>query len=160
MNGGDRLRNPRWVLVAVAAVALVVLFLVLRPGDDEETAPEPSPSPTATAEASPTPTVTAEPTETPEPSPTATATLDAVEIEVEEGRVEGPGRVRVTQGDRVALDVEADVTDEVHVHTYDLFFDVTPNRPARVRFRADIPGVFEVELEQSGVPLTMLEVSP
>jgi FtsP/CotA-like multicopper oxidase with cupredoxin domain len=156
------MRNARWVLLAVAAVALVVLFLVLRPGDDEETAPapSPSPSPTDTAEPSPTPTATAEPTETPEPSPTATATLDAVEIEVEEGRVEGPARVRVTQGDRVALDVEADVTDEVHVHTYDLLFDVTPNRPARVRFRADIPGVFEVELEQSGVPLTMLEVSP
>jgi FtsP/CotA-like multicopper oxidase with cupredoxin domain len=154
------MRNARWVLVAVAAAALVVLFLVLRPGDDEDAAPEPSPSPTATAEPSPTPTATAEPTETAEPSPTATATLDAVEIEVEEGRVEGPAQVRVTQGDRVALDVEADVSDEVHVHTYDLLFDVTPNRPARVRFRADITGVFEVELEGSSVLLTRLVVSP
>jgi hypothetical protein len=83
-----------------------------------------------------------------------------VEIEIEEGRVQGPSRIRVTQGDRVAIEVEADVTDQVHVHTYDLLFDVTPNQPAQIRFRAGIPGVFEVELEDAGLLLTMLEVTP
>jgi hypothetical protein len=145
------MRNARWILLAAGAAALVILFVVLNPGEDEE--PSTGPSPTAT-EPSPTPT------ETPEPSPTATGTLDAVEIEVEEGRVEGPARIRASQGDQVAIEVKADVTDQVHVHTYDLFFDVSPNRDAQIRFRADITGVFEIELEDAGLPLTMLEVSP
>lgn len=145
------MRNARWILLAAGAAALVILFVVLNPGEDEE--PSTGPSPTAT-EPSPTPT------ETPEPSPTATGTLDAVEIEVEEGRVEGPARIRASQGGQVAIEVKADVTDQVHVHTYDLFFDVSPNRDAQIRFRADITGVFEIELEDAGLPLTMLEVSP
>jgi hypothetical protein len=142
------MRNARWILLAAGVAALVVLFVVLNPGEDEEPSTQPSPGPTES------------PTETPEPTPTATGTLDAVEIEVEEGRVEGPARIRTSQGDRVAIEVKADVTDQVHVHTYDLFFDVSPNRDARIRFRADITGVFEIELEDAGLPLTMLEVSP
>jgi hypothetical protein len=145
------MRNARWILLAAGAAALVILFLVLNPGEDEE--PSTQPTPTAT-EPSP------RPTESPEPTPTATGTLDAVEIEVEEGRVEGPGRIRSSQGDRVAIEVKADVTDQVHVHTYDLFFEVSPNRDAQIRFRADITGVFEIELEDAGLTLTMLEVSP
>jgi hypothetical protein len=142
------MRNARWILLAAGVAALVVLFVVLNPGEDEEPSTEPSPGPTES------------PTETPEPTPTATGTLDAVEIEVEEGRVEGPARIRTSQGDRVAIEVKADVGDQVHVHTYDLFFDVSPNQDARIRFRADITGVFEIELEDAGLPLTMLEVSP
>ena len=149
------MRNARWILLAAGAAALVVLFVVLNPGEDDEPSSEPTP---AATEHSPTPTESS--TETPEPTPTATGTLDSVEIEVEEGRVEGPGLIRASQGDRVAIEVEADVTDQVHVHTYDLFFDVSPNRDAQIRFRADITGVFEVELENAGLTLTMLEVSP
>jgi hypothetical protein len=149
------MRNARWILLAAGAAALVILFVVLNPDEDEEPSTEPTP---AATESSPTPTES--PTETPEPTPTATGTLDAVEIEVEEGRVEGPGRIPASQGDRVAIEVKADVTDQVHVHTYDLFFDVSPNRDAQIRFRADITGVFEIELENAGLTLTMLEVSP
>ncbi|MGH2677582.1 MAG: hypothetical protein ACRDHB_04385 [Actinomycetota bacterium] len=145
------MRNARWILLAAGAAALVILFVVLRPGEDQEPSTQPTPS---AAEPSPTPT------ETSEPSPTATGTLDAVEIEVEEGRVEGPARIRASQGDQVAIEVKADVTDQVHVHTYDLFFDVSPTQDAQIRFRADITGVFEIELEDAGLPLTMLEVSP
>lgn len=149
------MRNARWILLAAGAAALVILFVVLNPGDDEE--PSTQPTPTATE---PSPTPTESPTETAEPTPTATGTLDAVEFEVEEGRVEGPARIRASQGDRVAIEIKADVTDQVHVHTYDLFFDVSPNQDAQIRFRADITGVFEIELEDAGLPLTMLEVSP
>jgi hypothetical protein len=146
------MRNPRWLVVAAGIAALVVLFLVLRPGGDEEPEPRSSPTPT------PTPPTTAEPTETAEPTPPGT--VDAVEIEVEEGRVQGPARIRVDQGERVAIEVQADVRDEVHVHGYDLLFDTAPGREVQIRFQADIPGVFEIELEDAGLPLTMLEVGP
>jgi hypothetical protein len=55
--------------------------------------------------------------------------------------------------------VDADVADEVHVHGYDLVADVAPGSPAELTFLADIPGVFEVELESSHVELLRLEVA-
>jgi hypothetical protein len=147
----------RWLLGLLGAAILVGLFFLLRPGSEE-------PAPTATG--TPTPEVTStgtpEPTppeETPDPTPTATPSLDAVEVEVEEGRVEGPARITVAQGDRVAIEVEADTTDHVHVHGYDLLFDTSPGEKVLIRFRADIPGIFEIELEEAGLLLTQLEVT-
>ena len=55
--------------------------------------------------------------------------------------------------------VTGDVTDEVHVHGYDLFAPIAPGQPATIRFDADIPGVFEVELEGSHVLILELEIS-
>lgn len=54
--------------------------------------------------------------------------------------------------------VTADVSDEVHVHGYDVFADVAPEAPAELTLTADIPGIFEVELESSGLVLFDLQV--
>ena len=150
----------RWVAIAAGLAAVVVLFVVLAPGEDEE-------PPTATATTSGTPTTTettptATETESPTETTSASPTPDVVEIEVEveDGEVDGPGDVEVQQGERVRLVVEADVTDEVHVHGYDLLADVSPSEPAVIVFRADAPGVFEVELEGARLPLLQLTVSP
>ena len=67
-------------------------------------------------------------------------------------------RHQVSVGDVVELHVTADATDEVHVHGYDVFGDVAPGSMAMLRFVADIPGIFEVELEGSGTLLFELEV--
>jgi hypothetical protein len=58
------------------------------------------------------------------------------------------------------LIVRSDVADHVHVHGYDLMQDVAPGAPARISFRADAPGRFEVELEDRHLPLTELVVRP
>ncbi len=58
------------------------------------------------------------------------------------------------------LVVRADVSDHVHLHGYDLMADVAPGAPARLRFTADVPGRFEVELEDLGVPIADLQVRP
>ena len=142
----------RWLILLAGAVALVVLFLLFRP-EDEEPSSVTSPTPAATSEASPTPEPTA-------PTPSPTGTIDAVEIEVEEGRVEGPSRIAVTQSERVAIEVKADTADHVHVHGYDLLADVAPDREVVLTFRATIPGIFEVELEDAGLLLTTIEVTP
>jgi hypothetical protein len=155
-------KPSRWVAIAVGAAAVVVLFLVLRPGGDDEAAPSPTPTPTP----SPTQTESPSPTETEAPSPTEEPTEapapDVIEIaiEVEDGEVRGPGEVEVTQGERVRIVVQADVSDEVHVHGYDLHGDVTPQEPAVIDFRADAPGVYEVELESAGLLLFELSVVP
>ena len=147
----------RVVLILAGVVLLGGLFLLLRPlreTPDGSTSPSsPAPSPTGSPEVSPTPTA---------------ARPDALEIEVEvedgEVKVEVEGttienrRVAVDQGDRIALEVQSDVADEVHVHGYDLTGDVGPGGRAEIRFRADVPGIFEVELEERGLLLLRLEV--
>ena len=69
-------------------------------------------------------------------------------------------RKTVDKGDRVVLVVNSDVADEVHVHGYDLMRDVAAGGTARIRFRATLPGRFEVELEDRGVQIADLTVQP
>jgi hypothetical protein len=67
-------------------------------------------------------------------------------------------RVKVDLGQKVRVQVEADRAEEVHVHGYDLKGDVAPGKPAVIEFTADVPGVFEVELEESSLRLFELQV--
>lgn len=97
-------------------------------------------------------------------SPTAeTSTADAgqrIEVEVVGGQVSGDtGRVAVAVGTQVSLVITSDVTDEVHVHGYDLTAALAPGTPAEISFAATIPGVFEVELHEAGTALLALQVS-
>ena len=83
-----------------------------------------------------------------------------ITVEVSGGSVvEDLGRVEVNVGDDIELTVKADVADEVHVHGYDVFGDVTPDHDATVRFTADTPGIFEIELEDAGLLLLELQVN-
>jgi hypothetical protein len=82
-------------------------------------------------------------------------------IRVEGGeKIEGLDTLSVRVGEEAIFDVIADVTDEVHVHGYDLTFDITAGETTRVQFVADSTGIFEVELEESGIPLLDIEVTP
>ena len=59
----------------------------------------------------------------------------------------------------VTLTVTADVTDEVHVHGYDEKTDITAGGQSSLTFKADIPGEFEVELENAHLKIAELKVS-
>jgi hypothetical protein len=73
-----------------------------------------------------------------------------IEVEYADGEVTvNPSSPEASQGGHVEVIVASDVDDEVHIHGYDIMLDVSLQEPAKVRFTADIPGVFEVELEQS-----------
>jgi hypothetical protein len=76
------------------------------------------------------------------------------------GGVPKTGIVRqtVTKGDRVVVLVTSDVSDEVHVHGYDLKRDVAPGSPARIAFVANLPGQFEIELENRSLQIGDLTV--
>jgi hypothetical protein len=68
-------------------------------------------------------------------------------------------RISVERGDVVMVTVNSDVPEHVHIHGYDLFIDVAAGEPAFVIFTAEVPGVFEVEFEDSLTFITELEVS-
>ncbi len=72
---------------------------------------------------------------------------------------DGPGRIAIPVGETVELVVTSDVADEIHLHGYDRSVTVEAGGTATLSFTADIPGVFEVELEELGAPLARLEVS-
>jgi hypothetical protein len=83
-----------------------------------------------------------------------------IRVRFENGEVIGPDRVEVRRRELVRIVVRADVEEEFHLHGYNLFAEVGPGKPARIDFRATVPGVFEVELEHSARLLFQLEVSP
>ena len=58
----------------------------------------------------------------------------------------------------MALVITSDVTEHVHVHGFDLFADVAAGETATLVFEADVPGVFEIEFEDSFTFITELEV--
>ena len=73
--------------------------------------------------------------------------------------VGGVTRHAVALGSTVELVVTSDVTDEVRVRGYERSGYVTGGATTTLRFVADRPGVFDVELVQRGVPLAQLEVA-
>ena len=107
-----------------------------------------------------TQTTTATETET---TPTTTEEVKPTVVRVTvTGGVPESGIVRetVTKGDRVVLVVSSDVADEVHLHGYDISRDVAAGGTVRIQFTADVPGRFEVELEERGVQIAELTVQP
>jgi hypothetical protein len=141
--------SARWLVIVASAVVVVVLFVLLRPGSPDEGRSSPSPSsPKSSTSAS------LSPTESPQPERTI------IEVTFRDGSVQGPTEFTLTQGERVRILVHADVSDEVHLHGYDLNADVTPTEPATIDFVADAAGVFECELEDAGTLLFRLEIAP
>lgn len=70
-----------------------------------------------------------------------------------------PAEPTAALGDLIEVSVESDVEETLHVHGYDLFISVGPGQPAVLRFSADVPGIFEVELENAGTHVFELTVS-
>lgn len=94
-------------------------------------------------------------------STSTTETADGTVIDVTVGdpsASSADSRVTVPLGEEVTILVTSPAADVIHVHGYDHREDVVAGEQASLTFTADIPGVFEVELEDSGVKLVELEV--
>jgi len=145
-------RQNRIAFLAVAALIAVVAVVILQPGDGgREARPAAAQTPTATPEAMDSDPV-ASATRSPKPKPKR-PTVPTLR----------PGRERtitVNKGDAVRFAAVSETADEVHVHGYDVFREVPAGKPIRVSFKADIEGVFEIELERSGEQLARLKVEP
>ncbi|MEZ5074372.1 MAG: hypothetical protein R2691_05995 [Solirubrobacterales bacterium] len=146
----------RIAALLVTLAVIVGLFFAFRgPGDDGDAT-------TATTEAA-TATTTAAPQAgkadgvTGSPSPvTAIPRIDVVDGEPKGGVAE----LEFDKGDEIAFEVTSDAADEVHVHGYDVEAEVPAGGTAKLDFRADLDGVFEVELHHSGTEIAVLTVNP
>lgn len=74
--------------------------------------------------------------------------------------VGGVTELSFNRGERIRFKVDSDVSDEVHIHGYDVVKDVAAGRPAGFEFPATIEGVFEGELENRGEQILELRVNP
>ena len=154
-------------LIAASLGLLVSLFIALNPDDDDEETATTVATTTAAMTTEPEPTTTAATTAAgtttvPPPTTTAPPVPDVVTMRVTVGAngVESVRRFSVRRGREVVLVVTSELADHVHLHGYDLMADVAPGAPGTIRFTADAPGRFEIELEDSGLPIAELEVRP
>jgi hypothetical protein len=154
------------ILLGCAVALAAVLFVVVQCGGEDETAASPTPAtetPATTEE-----TTTEETTTTEENTTEEATTTESVEpapgrinVRFQNGEVVGGVKeVEIDRNTQVVLTVRSDVADHVHVHGYDLFTDVAPGQPAKIRFRADLVGRFDIELEDRALPLVDLRVQP
>jgi hypothetical protein len=141
----------------MAILTGIVLLVVACGGGDASTTTTSTTTTITTTTTTPTTTTTMATTTSTVAETTTTA--QAIDITVEAGVVAGPGTVSVAVGDQVSVWLLSDVDAEIHVHGYDVFFEAPAGVPTEVTLIADVPGIFEVELEQTHTPLFALEVT-
>ena len=82
-------------------------------------------------------------------------------IVVKNGKpVGGVAQLTYNDGEQVRFKVESDVSDEVHMHGYDIMKDVEAGGSVSFDFPATIEGVFEAELEDRKEQILELTVNP
>ncbi|MEU8223992.1 cupredoxin domain-containing protein [Kribbella sp. NPDC048915] len=171
----------RSTLTRGAAAALLptlgMLVLAGCGGDETGSGSAPSPSapastPASTPTSAPTSVPTSVPTMTPSPgkpntsAPSNTADPSGeqadvtVDITVANGKVNPSGAtIKVKAGQSVLVKAVSDADEELHIHGYDKELELTPGKPASVKFTANMKGTFEVETHHSGKLVAKLVVS-
>src|SRR3954454_9143793 len=78
----------------------------------------------------------------------------------DEKPVGGIQHIDVKKGDPVHFTIDSDSAQEIHVHGYDVHKDVAAHGKVSFSFPATIDGSFVIELEEPGVQIGALKVSP
>lgn len=82
-------------------------------------------------------------------------------IVVENGKpVGGVRSLTYNKGEQIRFKVDSDVSDEIHVHGYDIMKDVEAGGSVSFDFPAGLEGVFEAELEGRKEQIIELTVNP
>jgi hypothetical protein len=129
----------------ITAVAVLALTTALSGCGSDDAQPAAS-----TSSPDATPAATAKPSTKTSATPTSDAV--AINITIDGKKVDpAPSRTKVPVNSKVRLTVSSDVANEIHVHGYEIYKDVTPGKPAVITFKADQKGLFEVETHESPV---------
>lgn len=92
---------------------------------------------------------------------TSSANGKPLTIVIKNGKpVGGVQQLTYNEGERVRFKVDSDVSDEVHMHGYDIMKDVKAGGSVSFDFPATIEGVFEAELEGRKEQILELTVNP
>ena len=89
------------------------------------------------------------------------AALAVPTIVVKDGAPVGGVRdLTYIKGDQIRFQVDSDISDEIHIHGYDISEEVDAGGSVRFDFAASLEGVFEVELEGRTAQIAELRVNP
>lgn len=155
--------------VAVVSVAVLVILLVALSGGDDDTPTVAGDTTTqeitapATAENDGSGEIGngGEPNKPDKPNkPKKDPEPKLLDIEVEAGEpVDGVADLEYSKGDEISFLISSpDTSDEIHVHGYDLYYDLEAGDDVKVDFPADLQGVFEIELHGTGNLIAQLTV--
>ena len=140
-----------------AALALTAAVLLTGCGTEAPGAAAPGDDPVVRIQTS-EPSAGAAPVSPPAAAPSPSARV--IDVTLAGGTVTGvSSRVEAALGERLVIRITSDVADEVHVHGYDERATVPAGGTVEIPLTADIPGGFEVELEESGRLLFQLRVA-
>ncbi len=145
-------RGRGLALAGLAVVALAILFVVLSGGEegDDSSGDQPTVEQSTT---SPAENGTSTATTTTEPKP------EVPTIVVEDGQpVGGLQDLEFAEGEDIRFRVDSDTAAEVHFHGYDIAKDVEAGGSVEFDVPATIPGVFEVELEETATQIAEVTV--
>lgn len=143
-------------------LALIVVAVVVAScgaGEPADTSTTADRTTTSTTVATTAPTTIVASTTSTSVVDSTTTTIPEVDVEFAAGEVSGPEVFEVGLGDEVDIWVLSDVDDEMHVHGYDLFYELRAGEPFHLTFPADVPGIFEVEVHTGHTNLFDIEVS-
>lgn len=91
----------------------------------------------------------------------SSTTKGVTTIVIKNGKpVGGIAQLTYNKGEEVRFEVDSDVSDEVHMHGYDIMKDVKAGGSVSFDFPASIEGVFEAELEGRKEQILELTVNP
>ncbi|MBI5309772.1 MAG: hypothetical protein HZB14_01895 [Actinobacteria bacterium] len=82
---------------------------------------------------------------------------------VDPGPLLEPGSVttvKADKGETVRFRVRSGEVDELHVHGYDRTVELPAGETVKVKFKATLDGVFEIELHHTGEQIGELRVTP
>jgi hypothetical protein len=160
----------RSTLTRATAAALLptlgMLVLAGCGGGDSSGGASPSPSsstPSATATDLPTSATPSTPN-TSSPSNTADPSGEqadvTINVTVANGKVNPSGAtIKAKAGQTVLVTAVSDADEELHIHGYDKELELSPGKPASVKFTANMKGTFEIETHKSGKLVAKLVVS-
>lgn len=149
-------RNQRMAMLAIAILIVAVAVVVVPGSSDDDPAPVAQTSTeTETVEVTGSTTSTDAETTTSEAQPKPKPKPRPPLLTVAE-----PRELEYKKGDTISFRVRHTADDEIHVHGFDKSKDVKANETVTMSFKANIEGIFEVELEHSGTPLGTLKVEP
>jgi hypothetical protein len=154
-------RVPALIALAGVVIAVVVFFFVANDDTADQESETTEQAQTATpSEAKGEGQGDGKP-QKPE-KPERPAEPEVPEIQIEGGEpVGGVQEIEVTSGEDLRIDVRTDAADELHLHGFDLYFDVVPGKTNEIVVEnADIEGVLELESHTSGALLAEIAVVP
>jgi hypothetical protein len=94
-------------------------------------------------------------------SGSSATTKGVTTIVIKNGKpVGGIAQLTYDKGEEVRFEVDSDVSDEVHMHGYNIMKDVKAGGSVSFDFPATIEGIFEAELEDRKEQILELTVNP